>query len=342
MSKRRALVHVTGSALFVALVFPGAALAQEKPPEPPLANPSGDGLRGILDKSVDDLVKDLSGKDTDRAVAEGELSKRGILAVKPLVSCVVSPDAKLEARLAAARIVRKIADEGRAKNKPIDDPAAQDAFLAVFKDTKASLDLRGEAARALGDLHATQTTKDLIAGLADNWLKISESSRAALATMGEPVVDEVIKAYETEMAAKDGKDGIIYRSIMILGDVGGDKARATLAQALKQDKGPRALGLRFHAAIALGLTGDKFAIQIVLDAYDAEKDARVANALERSLEWLTNEHEVAPQPFRWKAWWSSHKDVILTGEAKYDYEKILLPKKGIDAPPDKPKSDPPK
>jgi len=327
-------------AFALTIVFASAQAARaQAPADPVIPSPNGDGLKGILDKSTDDLIKDLSGKDADRAVAEAELSKRGPAVVKPLVACISAAETKAEAKLSAVRIVRKLLDDAERKGKPISDDSARDAFLRIFKDPKAPLELRGEAALALGDLQAFQASKDLIAGLADNWFKISESSRLALSRMGAPIVDDVIKAYEAELAAKDGKDGVIFRSLMILGDVGGDKARATLASAIKQEKGPRAPGLRLHAAIALGISGEKKAIQIVLDAYDAEHDARIASTMERSLEWLTGQHDIPPQPFRWRAWWGAHKDEILSNEDRYDLDKILIPKGGVDGPK---KTDPPK
>lgn len=314
----------TTAALAVALALGlTPALAQQKPgdPKPPVD-------RGVTARSVDDLVKALAGTDeVEREVALHELPNRGDAAVDPLVRCLASPGSP-QGRLAAAKILRKLKAQSAAAT-----------LLAVYKDAKAAFELRGECALALGEAGATSAIPDLVEGLADNMFKISETARAALVAMGQPVVDPILEAYRREMQAKDGRDGIIFRSLLILGTVGGEKARLALCEAIKVQKGPRAVAVRHHAALALGLAQDKLAIEPLIEAYEVEKEFRVAQTIGLSLEWLTDEHSIPPQAYRWKAWWAANKDRVL-GTKDREHENIFLPKKGLqkDDPIEEPKA----
>ncbi len=289
----------------------------------------------ITDKSVDELVKGLSGSDTDRTVSENELPRRGKSAVPGLVSCLQATESSTEARVAAARILRKIKD-----------PAAVQPLLDVYKNAGAPLAVRGEAAIALGELNATNAIPDLIEGLANNMFKVSETARVALVTMGDSAIQPIIDNYKKEMAVPENpkakekerevyaaRDGVVFRSLLILGDLGGQKSRETLCEALKTVKGSRALGIRHHAGLAIGLLRNsdkdfKLAIEPLLHAYEVEKEFSVANIFVRSLEWLTDAHDVPPQPYRWKAWWNVNKDRVL-GVVDHTHDNIELPKDGI-------------
>jgi HEAT repeat protein len=292
------------------------ARAQDKPAKP----------ESIVDRKVDDLVKDLvSGDEVRREIAETELPRRGKAAIAPVLNCLQAADQSTVARVGAAKILRKLLVP---KGSEAVDSTAVSGILAVYKDAKAPLEVRGEAALALGDLKVKEAVPDLIEGLNDNWFKVSENSRQGLVRIGQAVADQVAQAYTKEVAAKDGRDGIIYRSLLILGEVGGDKARACLAEAMKTKAGSRALAIRAHAARALGTTGEVQAIQPLIDAYEVERDFDVNQAIVRALEWLTNQRDIPPQPLRWKAWWEAHKDELLGSDA-HKYDGLLLPKNGL-------------
>jgi HEAT repeat protein len=319
--------------LILLLAAAPLASAQEGPKKPDAPEPDSN----IVNRKVDELVLALSGSEAERTVAEGELPRRGKAAVPPLVTCLQAAEGSLASRLAAARILHKLKE-----------PSSAAALLQVYKDGRVPLDVRGETALALGDIKAAEAVPDLIDGLADNMFKVSETARAALVRMGDLAIDGVIDAYKKENGAKEPRDGIIFRSLLILGDIGGDKARAALCAALKTHDGPRAIGIRHHAALAIGIMQDKLAIDELLEAYETERDLRVAGSIERSLEWLTGEHGLPPQPYRWKAWWGIHRDQIL-GKGDHAHDNILLPKGGIEkgdpldgTPTSPPKSDPPK
>jgi hypothetical protein len=289
----------------------------------------------ITDKPVDELVKGLSGSDTERTVSENELPRRGKAAVAGLVACLQAPENSSEARVAAAKCLRKIKDA-----------SAVQPLIDTYKNAGAPLAVRGEAALALGDLNATNAIPDLIEGLANNMFKVSETARIALVAMGDAAVQPLIDAYTKEMAVTEvarpkekereayaARDGIVFRSLLILGDLGGSKARQTLCQALKTNKGSRALGVRHHAGLGIGLLRNsdkdfKLAIEPLLQAYEIEKDFSVASIFVRSLEWLTDAHDVPPQPYRWKAWWNVNKDRVL-GVVDHTHDNIELPKDGI-------------
>lgn len=341
MSNRVLVSFALPAALLVASPL---AFAQEKPEGPDLSKVRG----SITDRTVDDLVKALAASDTERTVAETELPRRGKVAVPQLVSCLHAADNSTEARSSAARCLKKIKD-----------PAAIPALLDVYKNQGAPLPVRGEAALALGDLQATNAIPDLIEGLANNMFKVSETARSALIQIGDPAVQPLIDAFKREMAVPENpkakekereayaaRDGIVFRSLLILGDIGGAKARDALSDALKVQKGSRALGVRHHAALAIGLLrySDKdfrFAIEPLLDAYEAERDFSVATVLVRSLEWLTDAHDIPPQPYRWKAWWNVNKDRVL-GTVDHSHDHLELPKDGLKKgdPLEEPKQDP--
>jgi HEAT repeat protein len=289
----------------------------------------------VTNRDVADLVKALSIDETERAIAEGELVRRGKSATTLVVGCLQAAESPTEARVSAARILRKIKD-----------PAAIPALLDVYKNQGAPLPVRGESALALGDLEAVNAIPDLIEGLANNMFKVSETARTALIMLGPAAVDGVVDAYKREMAVPENpkakekereayaaRDGLVYRSLLILGDLGGPKAREALKEALKVQKGSRAIGVRHHAGLAMGLLrySDKeykLAIEPLLESYEVERDLSVAGIFVRSLEWLTDAHDVPPQPYRWKAWWNVNRDKIL-GTEDHAHEHIELPKDGL-------------
>src|SRR4029077_20866788 len=112
--------------------------------------------------------------------------------------------------------------------------------------------------------NATSAIPDLIEGLANNMFKVSETARAALVKLGAPVVEPLIAAYDKEMAVAENprwkekekdaytaRDGVVFRSLLILGDLGGAKPRAALPASMRRTRGSRAVGVRHPAAIAL-------------------------------------------------------------------------------------------
>lgn len=303
----------------------------------------------VTNRDVAELVKALSTDETERAIAEGELVRRGKSATTLLVGCLQATDNPNEARMSAARILKKVKD-----------PAAIPGLLDVYKNQGVPLPVRGEAALALGELEAVNAVPDLIEGLANNMFKVSETARTALIMLGPAAVDPIIEAYKREMAVPENpkakekereayaaRDGLVFRSLLILGDLGGAKAREALKDALKVQKGSRAVGVRHHAGLAMGLLrySDKeykLAIDPLLEAYETERDLSVAGILVRSLEWLTDAHDVPPQPYRWKAWWNVNRDRIL-GTEDHAHEHIELPKDGLKKgdPLEEPKDTPP-
>jgi HEAT repeat protein len=328
-----------------AMVGLAAVRADDKPPvlERPKVTDS------ITEKPIDELVKGLTASDVERKISEDELSRRGTKAVPPLVKCLLATENSTDARLSAARCLRKIKDL-----------SAATALLDVYKNSGVPLAIRGEAALALGDMGATSAIPDLIEGLANGMFKVSATARQALITIGEPAVQPVIDAYKKEMSVQENpkwkekekeayaaRDGIVFYSLLILGDIGGPKARTTLVEALASQKEPpkkgsRAVGIRHHAGLGIGLlrASDKeykLAIEPLLAAYEVEKDFSVATILARSLEWLTDAHDIPAQPYRWKAWWNVNKDRILE-KKDASTENLEIPIPPIKAP-DSPKKD---
>jgi HEAT repeat protein len=152
--------------------------------------------------------------------------------------------------------------------------------------------------------------------------------------MGQLAIDPILAAYKKELTAKDSRDGVVFRSLLLMGEIPCDKSRDALLEALKTSDGPRAIAIRHHAAIALGLLQDKLAIEPLIDAYEREREFRVGMAIDRSLAWLTNEQSVAPQAYRWKAWWAANKDRFFPPKAD-KYDDIYIPKGGVAKPDEK-------
>ncbi|HZU97799.1 MAG TPA: hypothetical protein VFF73_13950 [Planctomycetota bacterium] len=343
----------------VALLMGNVAYAQEKPPVDPV-----DVKDSITKTPIDELVGWLSGSDADRQIAESELPRRGKAATPGLLACLVESSKSTEARVSAAKCLRKIKGETDQAYQARASSAVP-ALLDAYKNQGYPLAVRGEAALALGELNATNAIPDLIEGLANNMFKVSETARASLVKMGAPAVEPLIAAYDREMAvvenpkwkekekeAYSARDGLVFRALLILGDVGGEKARAALASAIKTSKGSRAVGVRHHAALAMGLlreSGDKDykqAIDPLINAFAEEKDSLVAKFILRSLEWLTqparqslgDTDDLGQIPYRWKAWWNVNKDRILgTHDASDDNIEVPVPAPGTPLKPVEPK-----
>jgi HEAT repeat protein len=294
----------------------------------------GKDAKGEADRvdrqSVDELVKTLQSTDAspekqgEREVAERELVSRKKASIAPLVN-MLDRTTNADARAAGVRILRKIGD-----------PAPAVTLLKLYQDSSQPVELRCDAAMALGESKSVNAIPALIEGLNDTTsLKVCESARNALESMGAAAEDKVASAYLSERAKKkEARENILFRLLLVLGKVGGPKAREALVAALRSNdpKDPHAVALRHHAAIGLGLTKDNLAIEPLIQALEIEREFNIAKYIARSLETITDEH-FPPAGSRWRAWWESNKERILTPKNRYN----PLPKTGL--PPDKKKDD---
>lgn len=288
-------------------------------------DPKGEADR-VDRRPVDELIKTLQSDDNtpekmgEREAAEKELISRKKASIAPLVNMLERTKSG-DAKAAAVRILRKIAD-----------PSPADALLKIYQDPAQPIDLRCEAALALGDAKAVVAIPTLIEGLNDTVsLRVCESARVALENMGATAEDKVVAAYTNERAKKrEARENILFRLLLVLGKIGGVKSRETLITALKTNdpKDPHAVALRHHAAIGLGWTKDNNAIEPLIDALEVEHEFNIAKYIARSLEEITHE-QFPPQASRWRAWWESNKERILTPRNRYN----PLPPKGL--PPEK-------
>lgn len=184
----------------------------------------------------------------------------------------------------------------------------EDLILKVLTDVERTLEVRTAAGQALGALKAEKAIPTLIELLDDKWFKISETARASLVQIGAPAVAPLRKRYTEERdKAKNAKEGLIYRALLVFGSIPDDAARSTLLEALKTTRGPRAVPLRHHAAIGLGFTGDHKMIEPLIEALSEERQFLVAKYIARSLNWLTDA-ELPPQPETWRTWWKDNRD----------------------------------
>lgn len=187
----------------------------------------------------------------------------------------------------------------------VQDPSEYQAVLRVFSDANQSIEVRRNAGMTLGAIRAPEAVPALVAALDNNWFRISETARKALIRIGKPASKALIEAYETHRKSDSrDHDGLIYRALLILGEIPTKEAKQTLLAALNVKRGQRALAIRHHAAIGLGYTADPGLILPLIKALESEPQFLIAKYITRSLTWITEE-QIAVDPPRWKAWWDT-------------------------------------
>lgn len=201
-------------------------------------------------------------------------------------------------------------------------PEHAEPVVAVFRDASRSVDVRTAAGHTLGALKANAAVPALVDALDDPWFRVAEAARGALVSIGEPAIAPLLARWEPAAAAPQGKDGLVYRGLLIMGSIGGDKARPVLLNALKTKSGPRAVALRHHAAIGLGFSGDTKVVEPLIQALDEEREFLVASYIGRSLGWITKA-DLPPQAARWRVWWANNKERLDPSlRQKEDFEPL--------------------
>lgn len=246
-----------------------------------------------------------------REGARRQLAAAGKQVAAPVAAALA--DADEPTAIAALQVLQQVGE------------AAQvDPVLAVFRDANRPLDVRTEAGVTLGALKSPKAVPALIDALDAEWFGIAEAARGALVELGEPAVGPLMTRYQQVSGQAQGQDWLLYRSLMVMGGIGNDRCKATLLEALKTTRGPRAMLMRHHAAIALGFTQDTKVIEPLLAALDREQQFSVANSIARSLTMITDER-LPPQPARWRAWWTANRDRFLKPQDDL-YDPVELPK----------------
>lgn len=248
-----------------------------------------------LDTLVADLKADRDPEDTRR-----DLLRLGEKALPGYTELAASKNRKAQ-RFAIAQIVELGGH-----------PPADNTLINVFTDDDAKdikpelrVEIQGLAARALGKSKCKQAMPLLLEALnRRDWLEISESARAALVDYGEAAVKPLIGYYRQALqSGGDTKqDGVIYRALLALGEIGGDKARVILLEALDTREGRNALALRHHAAIGLGALADPKTVEPLIICMEKEKDFYVQKYIGRTLRAITKE-KLPDTPQRWRNWW---------------------------------------
>lgn len=195
---------------------------------------------------------------------------------------------------------------------------------ALFKDANQPLEVRTEAGVTLGAIKAVSAVPALIDALDDEWFRIAETARNALVAIGEPSVAPLAARWDS-LVGGTGHDGVIYRTLLIFGEIKTAKCKEVLLKALGTTQGPRAVPLRHHAAIGLGFTRDMTVVEPLIGALEKERQFLVASYIARSLTWITDQ-ELPPQPDPWKTWWAQNKDKVLKPKGDDLFDPIELPK----------------
>lgn len=286
-----------------------------------------------VDEGSLDVTRDLvqEGPQVDVAKAIGELKAPGTResARRQLL---------IAGKRAAPELVKALKDADPATALALLDclgqtggPEHGDAVVAVFRDPSRSVDVRTAAGQTLGALKANAAVPALVEALDDPWFRVAEAARGSLVAIGEASIAPLLAKWEPAAAAANGKDGLVYRGLLIMGSVGGDKARTVLLNALKTKTGPRAVPLRHHAAIGLGFSGDTKVVEPLIQALDEEREFLVASYIGRSLGWITKA-ELPPQASRWRVWWANNKerlDPSLRERETYDPVKVPVGPDGL-------------
>jgi HEAT repeat protein len=248
-----------------------------------------------------------------REGARRQLTLAGKKVAQPVADALASMDE--DAAKAALQILQRIGGPEQA-------PQVQ----ALFKDKNQSVEVRTEAAATLGAMKAVSAVPALIDALDDSTsFRVAETARSSLVTIGEPAVAPLLARWDS-LVGSTGHDGLIYRTLLILGEIKTERCKQVLLKALETTQGPRALALRHHAAIGLGFTRDPGVVEPLIKALEKERQFLVASYIARSLTWITDQ-SFPPQPDPWRAWWGQNKDKLLAPKGDDGlFDPIELPK----------------
>ncbi|MEZ6187693.1 MAG: HEAT repeat domain-containing protein [Planctomycetota bacterium] len=193
-----------------------------------------------------------------------------------------------------------------------------EVVLKIFRDPRRSLEERVAAGLALGNMQAVDAIPSLIAALDHSWFSVSETARQALVKIKGPVTEKLAGYYKREVQKPDGREGLIYRGLLIFGEIGDETGTKVLLEALATNDGPREVSIKHHAAIGLGMTGNPEVVEPLIEAMTLAEDKRqfqVVNYIGRSLTWLTDA-ENPPRAVEWRAWWEKEEARIRARNAR--------------------------
>ena len=158
-------------------------------------------------------------------------------------------------------------------------------------------------------MKAEDAIPSLIAALDHTWFSVSETARQALVRIGGSVSEKLAGYYRREVAKADGREGLIYRGLLIFGEIGDETSREVLLEALGTEGGAREVSIKHHAAIGLGMTGNVEVVEPLIEAMTLAEEKRqfqVVNYIGRSLTWLTDAQN-PPRAVEWRAWWEKEQ-----------------------------------
>ncbi|MDF1664412.1 MAG: HEAT repeat domain-containing protein [Planctomycetota bacterium] len=258
--------------------------------------------------------------ETDVVIAKRDLWRWGAKSGKALSRLLASPSP--DVRDCALEILQKLRGS----------PEAEDNLIALFQSEKgAGLNFRNhntqrrQAARVLGLMNSSKALTTLLQALNDkSWLRIREGARLALGLYNAEISDDLIAHYQD--AEKKQLDGVMVRVLLVLGQVGGDKAEKILVEALEYENENYGINIRNHAAIGLGSLRKKSSVDALVNRLGRERDHYVQKYITRSLQIIT-EKDFSREPSRWKNWWRQAREDFLTGDKK---KEDLL--KGLEIP----------
>jgi hypothetical protein len=266
---------------------------------------------GLPERSPAMLAKKFeSGTATDILIAKRDMLRWGKKEAGPALGIMLRSK-KAQVRQGSLDLLTKMGGSD----------AAEQALMTLFEsDGGEGLNSRDhnrqrrEAARILGLMRSEQGLTSLLKALNnENWLRIRESARLALGLYGEKSLDTIIAYYEDAQAKK--LDGVMARLLLVLGKIGGEKARLKLLEALQVEDHKYAVSMRHHAAIGLGTLADITTIDGLVERLSKEDDHYVQKYIARALVDITGQN-FTPAPGQWRNWWRQVREEVLNKDKR--------------------------
>lgn len=279
---------------------------------------------GLLKRSPETLCTVLeSSGETDILLARRELERWGKKAGPALADLL----GRTKRNLALTNALELLIDMGG-------HPDAEDPLIALFtrkikgSEVTASVEeVHRLSARCLGVMRSEKALPVLINSLEHpEWVVISEAARVGLGLYGPEHVSTVVKTYRKLLAsgADASEDGIIFRSLLAIGVMGGSEARRVLLEALTEESRPDAVALRHHAAIGLASLKDRSTVEVLVKRLEKEPDHYVQKYIARALQSVTGV-DLPPDPIRWMGWWRRNSKDYETSSSDSGLGDISVP-----------------
>jgi len=235
----------------------------------------GDVILKIIDekkiktlKDYKKAVKEIAKYTNGMTVHTSELSGIKLAAVEALgnLGDTKGLDALMKAlesddvfmRRPAAQALEKFSEKG------VTDEGLVDLMIKHLQaENETDSEIRRSSAVILGRMKSTKAIPYLIAALEDEIPGVRFKAGLALAGIGSPAVDALIDSLQ------HGNPSVQNIAASALGDIGGEKPRKTLINALESNPDPT---VQLTIADALGKIGGEYVLNVLKETHDSTTD----------------------------------------------------------------------